>query len=220
MFDPTPIDPLPWRPLQCAATAALFAVTLGIGLQLTLLASRYWATGMPVAAKAISEFGAGLSWAAIVCSGVALGIGASRHRAAIMGWLGLLCAPTAFALAKGVQRGVETMMTGSATTKLNALLLQIGVIKTIEYGLLALLLAWLIEHGKSTPWRHAAAGLGFGLLGGSAVLVLEIRHATAPLPIGKLLGLGINEVLFPVGCAMVIYAVARLAGQVGPRPAS
>ena len=205
------------RALSFVVIAALAAVTLGIGLQLLLVLMKMAAGAPLIPAAVVSDVAGGVSWSTLVCSGVALGVGAARHRAALMGLLGLVCAPVAFACAKGVQRGVDVLMDAPAGP-MNLLLVHIGLVKMIEYGLLGIAIAWLIGAGRSTPLRHAAIGLGFGVVFGSVVLALQLAAAPGGvLPTPKLLGLLVNELLFPVGCAMVLHMIVRLSDEAAGR---
>lgn len=205
------------RTMRLVATAALAAVTIGVLLQILLVVLRVSAGSGAPGVAALSEAAGSVSWSTLVCSGVALGVGAARYRAQLMGLLGLVCAPIAFACAKGVQRGVDVLM-DAEPGPLGLLVLQIGAIKAVEYGLLGVAIAWLIGTGRSTKLRHAAVGLAFGLVFGSIQYVLQ--SAAAPggvLPTPKLLGLLVNELLFPIGCAMVLHLIARLAEEAAHR---
>jgi hypothetical protein len=200
--------PVSQRSVDLLITAALLAITLGIALQGGLILLRL-STGLTAPAlRMTADALSGIAWSTVVCAGIAVGIGATRYRGPIMGLLGLVCAPLAFALAKGVQKGVS-VLAGKPGAPIDSLVLQIGVVKTMEYALLGILVAWLVETGRSTLARHALTGLVFGLVFGGWILGLE--HTAAPVPPTRLVGLVLNEVLFPVGCSVVLYLVNRLA---------
>lgn len=196
------------RSINLLVAAALLAITLGFAIQGGLILFRLSIGLAPPAIKVAADALGGIAWSTIVCSGIAIGTGATRYRAWLMGLLGLICAPLGFALAKGVQKGVA-VLSGTPAAPIDALVLQIGGLKTIEYALLGVTLAWLLRSRRSTLGNHAFTGLTFGLVFGGAILGLEM--AVAEIPATKLLGLVFNEVLFPVGCASVLYLVDRLA---------
>lgn len=196
------------RSINLLVTAALLAITLGFAIQAGLILFRL-STGLtPPVVKMTADALGGIAWSGIVCSGIAIGMGATRYRARLMGLLGLICAPLGFAVAKGVQKGVA-VLSGTPAAPIDTLVLQIGGLKTIEYALLGVTLTWLIRSRRSTLFNHAMTGLIFGLVFGGGVLGLEM--AAANVPATKLLGLVFNEVLFPIGCASVLYLVDRLA---------
>jgi hypothetical protein len=196
------------RSINLLVAAALLAIALGFAVQGGLILFRL-STGLTAPAiKMTADALSGVAWSAIVCSGIAIGMGATRYRARLMGLLGLICAPLGFALAKGVQKGVA-VLSGTPAAPIDTLVLQIGGLKTIEYALLGVTLAWLLRSKRSTLGNHALTGLVFGLVFGGGILGLEM--AAGVVPATKLLGLVFNEVLFPIGCASVLYLVDRLA---------
>jgi hypothetical protein len=68
----------------------------------------------------------------------------------------------------------------------------------------------------SKPWARLPAFAGLGLATGIAfaaiVIALNINHGPVKMP--ALIGTGVNEIVFPVGCALVIDAVQRLREHV------
>jgi len=63
-------------------------------------------------------------------------------------------------------------------------------------------------------WRdYALPGLIVGIVFSACVTALTIWHANAigkPLALAALLGLAVSELVFPIGCSLVIYAPVRL----------
>jgi hypothetical protein len=202
----------PSRPLNGLFTAVWMAIALGLALQLAVLAAKLGAGATIAGMQAFVDIAGGVTWSLIVCAGVAIGAVAARNAPEAMGALGLICAPLAFAAAKGVQRGVQ-WVAGQPAEKVGALVLQTGLVKTVEYALLGYLLGRLIHTEKSTPRNHAMLGLAFGIAFASILLALNLAQGPAPTP--KLIGLVLNELVFPVGCSLVIYWVAKLTDRTG-----
>jgi len=195
--------------------AAWLAVLLGLAVQLLILVVKIAAGGRPTSLQVFVDVASGVTWSALVCSGIALGTIAARHRGVIMGVLGLVSAPVAWAAAKGVQRGVQWML-GAPLETLGPLVYQIGVAKTLEYAVLGVVLGRLIQTSRSTLPIHALIGLATGAVFGGAILWLNHSHAVAAgsaMPAARVAAICANELMFPVGCAIVIYFVARFADR-------
>lgn len=197
------------------AAAAWMAILLGIVVQSLILVARITAGGQATALQVVVDVASGVTWSALVCSGVALGTVVARHRATMMGVLGLVSAPVAWAAAKGVQRGVQWML-GVPLETLGPLVYQVGAAKTVEYALLGVLLGRLIYTPRSTLGVHALTGLAFGVVFGGIILWLNRAAAAATggsLPMPRAVAICANELIFPMGCAIVIYFVARFADR-------
>lgn len=200
--------PVPDRRLHLLALAVMLGVTLGLAAQGLLISIRLAADVAPPVVKALADAAGGITWSAVVCSGVAIGIGAARHRERLLGLLGILTAPLAYALAKAVQKGVGALA-GEPGAPLDMLALQTGGLKAVEYAAFGLILGWLMKTGRSTLLRHALVGLAFGAVFGGLALGLEASNGAIVLAKG--IGLTVNEVLFPIGCGSVLYLIHRLS---------
>ncbi len=57
---------------------------------------------------------------------------------------------------------------------------------------------------------HIATGLAIGIIFGSAIIAYT--QATAPVPLGTedLVSRGINEIIFPVGCSLVLFTATAM----------
>jgi hypothetical protein len=195
--------------------AAWLAILLGLTVQVLVLVARVAAGGSATVLQVAADAAAGLTWSALVCSGIALGTVVSRNRASLMGLLGLLSAPLAWAAAKGVQRGVQWML-GAPPETIGPLVYQIGIVKAVEYALLGILLGRMISTPRSTVGAHALAGLALGVGAAAVILWLNFQQAAVtgvPLPAARIVAICVNEIAFPVGCAVVIYFVARFADR-------
>ena len=89
--------------------------------------------------------------------------------------------------------------------------LLIALIKGLEYGCLGLVIGWV----GTRPWGgaavHAAVGLAIGLVFGGTILGLANASAPEPLATAELVSRGVNEILFPVGCSLVLFSATVLA---------
>jgi hypothetical protein len=201
---------IPTRALHAMAAAAWMSILLGILIECLVLATRAAAGNAPALAQTVAELAGSVTWAVVVCTGISLGSAASRHRERMMGLLGFLCAPLAWALAKGVQHGTLAML-DTHGEKLGIAVLEVGALKTGEYTLLAVAVARLMQMRHSTLLQHFLVGLGVGLVFGAAIVSVNLWHAPGhALPQARLLGLMVNEVIFPIGCVAVLYFIARL----------
>jgi hypothetical protein len=201
---------IPTSALHAMAAAAWMSILLGILVECLVLATRAAAGSAPQFAQTVAELAGSVTWAVVVCTGISLGSAAARHRERMMGLLGFLCAPLAWALAKGVQHGTLAMLDPHGE-KLGIVVLQVGALKTAEYTLLAIAVARLMETRHATLLQHFLVGLGMGAVFGAAIVGVNLWHAPGhALPGARLLGLMVNEVVFPIGCVAVLYFIARL----------
>jgi hypothetical protein len=92
------------------------------------------------------------------------------------------------------------------------------VLKAAEYGCLGAALGWIGRRAWGGVRAHLGIGLVTGLVLGAVMLVLAAQSAPKPLGAEVLVLRGINELLFPVGCAPVVYAAEVIGRQVGPDP--
>jgi hypothetical protein len=198
------------RALRAALTAAWLAVALGLIVQGLIVIARLLAGGTANPLAFLASVGQGITWSVLVCGGVALGTVAGKARSVAMGVIGLLAGPVAWGLAKGVQKALQSLM-GLPQDRLDGFFLLITGLKGVEYAILGAALGFMV--GK--PWARLPAFAGLGLATGfvfaAIVIQLTIYHGPTKMP--ALIGTGVNEIVFPVGCALVIYAVQRLRGH-------
>jgi hypothetical protein len=127
----------------------------------------------------------------------------------VMGLLGLLTAPTAFELSRALHKGTLEALatTGGGGEVLSPVL--VGVIKGLEYGCLGLLVGWVSRRAWGGAAAHAAVGLLVGLVFGGTIITLTMG-STPPPPPADALSLGVNELLFPIGCSLVLFSAEAL----------
>jgi hypothetical protein len=201
---------IPAGTLHVLAASAWMSIVLGVLVECVVLVTRAAAGAPAVMAQTVAEFAGSVTWAVIVCTGISLGSAAARHRERMMGFMGFLCAPLAWALAKGVQHGTLTLL-DATPDKLGSAVVQVGLLKTIEYTLLALAVAGLMRRQNATLSRCFLVGFGIGLVFGTAIVGVNVWHAPGRMmAIPRLLGLALNEIVFPIGCVTVVHFISRL----------
>ena len=198
----------PWATLL---RVAWLAIALGILLQLALLLV---AAGLgPVAGPRplLAETFRTVTWSVLVCVGVALGRVAAKGRVPLEGATGLLAAPLALTAANTLQKGVAEAL-NVVGVPAGPAPLWVLALKAVEYACLGLALGWVGRRAPSSALGHLAAGLVTGVVFGGVFLALVIQSAPTPLSTPSLLARGVNELLFPVGCALVVF-IAEVLGR-------
>jgi hypothetical protein len=160
----------------------------------------------PVAADLVRQ----VSWSTIVCVGLDLGTAATKARAPLMGVLGLLAAPLAFTISRSLHQGaVKTLeIAGSGADAPPVLLL--AVLKAVEYACLGLALGWIGRRAWGGAAAHVATGLLVGLVFGGTIVTLTYQMSPEPPVTAALVSRGANEILFPVGCSLVLFAATAI----------
>jgi hypothetical protein len=64
---------------------------------------------------------------------------------------------------------------------------------------------------------HVGTGFGIGLVFGGVTLALRSKSALQPLSTAELATQGVNEILFPIGCALVLFAAQALGNRAALR---
>jgi hypothetical protein len=182
------------------AKAALPTIMLGLAnkLLLMLVAAIFPSTGD---APFLLDLGSRLSWSVVVCGGLAAGMTFGRRRLAA-GVTGLIAAPIAFDLARAVRRGTVSYLQFVETSG-SPSPVAIGAIKGIEYACLGVGLSWLSRSRRGGAIEYAVAGLIAGIVFGGAILLLNLQaglNGTSAILVWL-----VNELLFPIGCALVLY---------------
>jgi hypothetical protein len=132
-----------------------------------------------------------------------------------MGIAGLLAAPLALTVANTIQKGMAAALNLPQAAGTAAL--WVLVLKATEYGSLGAALGWIGRRAWAGAPAYAAAGLLVGLLFGGAALTVVAQSASTPLSPATLMVKGVNELVFPVGCALVIFAAEILGKRVSTR---
>ncbi len=192
---------------------AWLAIALGVGMELILVIASLCLRGAPAWKPVLADTAQKVSWSFFVCVGLALGTAAAKARAAVMGLAGLLAAPAAFHIArmlhKGTLQALDVAVPVAAAGGVPAVSVLV-LIKVVEYAWLGTALGWLGKR-SATGGGSAGVGLATGLACAVLVTCLRVSGAAKP-PVAALVSKGINELLFPMGCSLVLFA-AEAAGR-------
>lgn len=196
---------------------AWLAILLGFAMETLLLLFTAGFEILPGFRSVLADLTGKVSWSALVCAGLALGTAASKARAPFIGLLGLLAAPLAFHVSRTLQQGVaKTLEVAAAGTPMAShALITLTLLKAIEYGCLGAAIGWIERRPWGGALAHATVGLGVGILFGGAILSFTYWTAPEPLAAADLFTRGANEILFPVGCSLVLYSATALGERVG-----
>jgi hypothetical protein len=209
-FEETMRPTIPSGPWATLLRVAWLAILLGLLLQLALL---LLAAGFGTAIRPrplLAETFKTVSWSLLVCVGVALGRVAAKGQVPLEGVTGLLAAPLALTAANAMHKGVAEAV-DAAGVPAGPAPLWVLAIKAAEYGCLGLALGWVGRRAWRSALGHLAVGLMTGVAFGGVFLTAMVRSAPTPLSTPSLLARGFNELLFPVGCALVVF-IAEVLG--------
>jgi hypothetical protein len=208
----------PTSPWATLLWVAWLAIVLGLLLQLAvlLLALGFGATisPRPVLAETLKT----VSWSLLVCVGVALGRVAAKGHLPLEGVTGLLAAPLALTAANAVQKGVAEAV-NAAGVPAGPAPVWVLAIKAAEYGALGLALEWIGQRAWHSALGHLGVGLLVGAVFGGIFLAMVVQSAPTPLSTPSLLARGLNELLFPAGCALVVFIAEVLRTHLDPATA-
>jgi hypothetical protein len=196
---------------------AWLAIALGIAMEgLLLLLGAGLGKSLGPGSIAAGLVG-NVTWSAFVCCGLAVGTAVAKARVPVMGLLGLLAAPAAFEVSRALHKGtLEAIATtgGGGGEVLSPVL--VGVIKGVEYGCLGMAIAWVGQRPWGGAAAHVAVGFLVGLVFGGTIVALTMG-STPPPTAADALSLGVNEVIFPIGCSLVLFSAGALGERMGTR---
>jgi hypothetical protein len=194
---------------------AWLAVILGLAMEVLLLVLG-GAVGNALGLKPfVADLVRNVTWSVFVCAGLAIGTAVVKARAPLMGFLGLVSGPLAFEASRAFHKGtLEALAITGGGGALSPVL--VAVIKGIEYGCLGLGIGWVSQRPWGGAAAHVAVGLLVGLTFGSMELTL-LAGTTPPPPTSDLFVDGVNEVLFPVGCSLVLFSAGVLGKKTADR---
>lgn len=192
-------------PTQSILKGAWLAIALGFAIEALILGSVALSGGALAARPFTADLVQKVSWSFFVCVALAVARTASRSAGVVMGVAGLLAAPAAFAIARGLHKGASQalgMVAGAAPGPSPML---VAGIKGLQYAALGLAIGWIAKKAWGGVAAHAGVGLASGLLFGGPLLALTFQ-AMPQLSAATVAARSVNELLFPVGCALVLYA--------------
>jgi hypothetical protein len=201
--------------LRRLAMVAWLAILLGIAMQALSLAGRGSVGAHPTLLQIAVELTQSVTWSFFVCAGIGLGSLLGKARPALGGLIGAISAPLAMGLAKGSQKVVASAVSAAEKPVIMSLM-TLGVLRAVEYGLLGWALAWLVSRQESRAWHFVLAGGLAGLVFGGSITWLTIAIATAKdmvMAPPQIIATALNEMVFPIGCALVVYMALRVGRQ-------
>lgn len=189
---------------------AWMSILLGVGMELILVAIAAGFGKNPQVKVLMADMVQKISWASFLCMGIALGTATARSEIPRMGLLGMVSGPVAFFAAKALHKGATEALAIAAPTSGMPSPFVMALIKSLEYGSLGMLFAYLGRFPEAGLRAHALTGFAIGLVFGGLVLYLMITQTAATIPFLNMLSRGVNEIIFPVGCSVVLYSAKRL----------
>jgi hypothetical protein len=201
------------------STAALvlhvcwLSILLGLAVQLLLLAVSVAFGRVPKLNPWVVYFAQRIAWSTIVCASISVAMAASKLPVSLKGLAGLLSASVAFKIARAVQKGVGAALSAAPAAVKGPSPLVLGIIKAVEYGCLAAILAWMLKRKHRGAKAHAAIGLTMGIFFGAIVLGYTYWTNIKLFTAADVMSRGLNEIFFPVGCSLVLFATEVWAKQ-------
>ncbi|TKR32889.1 hypothetical protein FCE95_00700 [Luteimonas gilva] len=186
-------------------------VLLGVAVELLVLLALGMAGKLPPLLTILADTAQKVTWSTLVCAALAAAQTLVRVQALGMAAAGLLGAPIALLLARSVHKAVNAALDAAPAAAQTATPWVLAGLKGVEYALLGLLLIRLAKRARGLG-AHAAAGAGLGLAFFGVLTWLMPLDGVQP----QLLR-AINEVLHPMGCALVIYFGAQFGSKLGAR---
>lgn len=193
--------------VNVAWMSILLGVTLEIFLLLIAAGSGPLVKLQPFAADLVQK----ITWASMVCIGLALGNSAAKLRPHLTGFLGFLSAPLGFATARALHKSTEKALglVGAAAAAGPSPWLLAGI-KAAEYAALGLIIGSLAKK-ESGILSYLTAGLGIGIVFGGTILGVMDWYSPKGLAGPALLSRAVNEFLFPIGCSIILFAAENLS---------
>jgi hypothetical protein len=208
----SPSDTMPKEFSRTLLRASWWAILIGLaleGIQLAVVAASNGPA--PAADVVMAESVQKMSWSTLVCVALAWGTAATRAGPAAVGLLGLFSAPAGFAIARALHKIAAQALSITVPAGGPSPWALAGV-KAAEYAVFGVLVTRLVRRPELKLAAYARTGLIVGVIFGAALLAL-MDHAAAPdgLPTPMLVSRGLNELLFPVGCACVLWVTGVLS---------
>lgn len=199
--------------LKRVVMVAWLAIALGFAMEALILAGRLAAGSHPATTQVLIELAQGVTWSFFVCAGVSLGTAIAKVRPSLGGLIAAISAPLAMVIAKGSQKVMVSAL-DAATKPATLSLTTLGLLRAIEYCLLGWVLASLASKDEPRLLHFALTGALIGAVFGGGITILTIETAAAngvALELPRAITTGLNEIVFPIGCSVVVY----IALQVG-----
>lgn len=195
-------------PLTVLLNVAWMSIIVGLFMQVAATVALQM-TGGPVGEWKIflRDAAQKVAWSTLVCAGIALGSVVSNARIGLVGLAGIFAAPIAFVIAKTVQKSAGNALSAAPPEAMgNAIFIALIVLRAIEYGSLGLMLTWFARQPKAALRGFVGIGLAAGVIFGGAILATLYFNSQPRMPTPKIALTAVNEIIFPMCCAFVLYA--------------
>lgn len=163
----------------------------------------------------LAETVGGVTWSLLVCFGVAAGSALSRVSEAVAGSIAFVVTPVGLFAAKAAQGGINEML-GQGSMILPPGLALIAAVKACEYGTLGYLLARMAHRGVNALAPHLFVGLATAAGFGSTLVAIATIRPEPNLATPEMAAVAVNELLFPIGCALVVFLTRESTRQGEP----
>lgn len=190
---------------------AFWSVVVGIVLELALLGVAAYADRLPAGAAAFAQVAGKVTWSSIVCIGISCGLSLAHSRERLMGLLGAVSGPVGFTVARSVHKGtLQAMSNAPEAVVLPDVLppFALAALKAVEYGVFGYWLGRIARDERAPLGRFVRAGFVIGVVFGAVFLALY-RRARPEADAVEVISKAVNELVFPVGCAVVLYVARR-----------
>lgn len=147
-----------------------------------------------------------VSWSFLVCLGLGIGTSVVKARPAAMGALGFVAAPVAFSIAKALHKGMGAAL-GVAGVVAGPSTFLIALLKAVEYGVFGVVLGRVSQKPGAGLGLYTVIGLAIGVVFGGAITALIAQAGATG---SGLATKAINELIFPLGCSLVLYVADAL----------
>jgi hypothetical protein len=193
---------------------AWLAILLGLAIEVLLLVLGRAFGDVLGLGPMIADLVRNVTWSVFVCAGLAVGTAVVKARVPVMGFMGLVSAPLAFQASRVMHKGTLEALSATGTIAASGTsTFLVALVKGIEYGCLGMIIGWVGTRSWGGAMAHIAAGLAIGLVFGGALLTIAYVSAPEPLTTADMVSRGVNEVLFPVGCSLVLFSAAALGNK-------
>ncbi len=196
-------------------TVAWLAAVVGFALELLSALGAFALQGGTSPQVFFAGLAQRVSWSTIVCVGLAFAKAFAPANPGASAWAGMLAAPAAFTIARAAHKGLGQALGLAVASPPIAIIALLTTLKALEYGVLGAWLARYDERGDASGRRYAGAGLAVGVGFGGLTLVILAIFSPRAAPPAEWLARGLNEVLFPIGCSLVLYAASLASRRTG-----
>lgn len=200
--------------------AAWLSVVLGLLIEIAVLTVLLTAGSAGGIRAEIANAAERVSWPVLICVAIVFAQTSARTIASAsalplsMGAVGFLAAPVTVAFTKVLQKGMTTLLDAASTSPDFQILLLIGVVRALEYASLAGSVGLLQRRPGFNAWRSALVGLAAGVVFGGIALMLTVGRKDGA-GFSQYLAASLNEVILPVGCALILYGSKIMADRLG-----